>query len=111
MEGFKKGPSSQQASKIDSSPNRHLHSLECSKYSKYPLEIKAVREYLTTNTATATMTAQALDIYRPNLSRIKRKLEKKGLLKEVRIGICKVTGFRAAYLSTDPNLLKGGTNG
>lgn len=68
-------------------------------------ELHAVFEYLQTRTATATMTATALGIYRPNLCRWKRCLQKAGLLAEVKKGPCVITKCRAAYLSTNPELL------
>lgn len=65
------------------------------------IELKSVAEYLSKHTATATMTAVALNIYRPNLCRHKRPLEKKGLLFEIKKGACAITGYTASYLTTD----------
>jgi Mn-dependent DtxR family transcriptional regulator len=65
-------------------------------------ELDAVYEYLQNNVATATMTATALNIYRPSLCRRKRTLEKAGLLVEVKNAYCKVTKCKAAYLTTNP---------
>jgi hypothetical protein len=65
-------------------------------------ELIAVYEYLQNNVATATMTATALNIYRPSLCRRKRSLEKAGLLVEVKNAYCKVTKCKAAYLTTNP---------
>lgn len=76
------------------------------KYTNFSSELKEVREYLRTHNATSTMTAVALDIYRPNLCRHKRKLQKRGLLIETHSGICKETGFTAHYLTTNPDLIK-----
>lgn len=67
-------------------------------------ELQAVFDYLQHNTATATMTATALNIYRPNLCRRKRALQKMGLLCEVKKGYCQITKYPAAYLSTNSNL-------
>lgn len=64
-------------------------------------ELQAVYQYLLTNIATATMTATALNIYRPSLCRRKRTLEKAGLLMEVKTGYCKVTKCNAAFLTTN----------
>jgi len=80
------------------------------KYTRYAADRLAVRDYLKKNTATATMTSVALDLYRPNVCRIKRELEKHDLLKEVFIARCKITKHRAAYLSTNPKIM-GGKNG
>ncbi len=68
----------------------------------YIRDTKAVYDYLKKNTATATMVAVALNIYRPNLCRIKRALEISGLLWETHRSICTVTRQRASYLTTDP---------
>jgi hypothetical protein len=65
-------------------------------------ELDAVYKYLQNNVATATMTATALNIYRPSLCRRKRSLEKAGLLVEVKNAYCKVTKCKAAYLTTNP---------
>jgi predicted transcriptional regulator len=67
-------------------------------------ELNRVFIYLQKHTATASMVAIALNIYRPNVCRHKRKLEKVGLLAESKKGICKITKHRAAYLTTDPDL-------
>jgi len=67
-------------------------------------DLQAVFDYLQSNVATATMTAIALNIYRPSLCRRKRELERAGLLMEVKKSLCKVTKCRAAYLSTNPDL-------
>lgn len=75
---------------------------------KFLSELQRVKEYLTKNIATATMVSFALGIYRPNLSRHKRTLEKHGQLWVFKKGICKSTGFQADYLTCDPELLKGG---
>lgn len=73
---------------------------------KYPKdnELQRVYEYLQGHCATATMTAKALNIYRPNLCRRKRALEKAGQLIEVKKGICQITKRKAVYLTTNPVL-------
>lgn len=68
-------------------------------HNRWYAEKNKVKEYLITHNATATMCAVALGIYRPNLCRHKAELEKEGYLKETHKGLCKVTGFKAAYLS------------
>ena len=68
------------------------------------IELKAVYEYLQNNVATATMTATALNIYRPNLCRHKKTLQKAGLLVELNKGICKITKCRAAYITCNTKL-------
>jgi hypothetical protein len=82
-----------------------------SKYRNYNEELKQVREYLTKHNATATMVSVALNIYRPNLCRQKRELEDAEVLIVTHRGRCKITGCRADYLSCNPEIVKGGTNG
>ncbi len=59
--------------------------------------------YLQTNVATASMVEEATGIKQKNICRFKRSLEKAGRLWEVSEKRCQVTGFRAAYLTTDPS--------
>lgn len=68
----------------------------------FQTQYEKFREYLSKHTATAEMVAKELDIYHANLCRYKRKLQKAGKLVEVYKAHCKVTRFRAWYLSTDP---------
>ncbi|UEG50872.1 hypothetical protein LK994_05210 [Ferruginibacter lapsinanis] len=67
-------------------------------------ELQQVYTYLQKNCATATMTATALNIYRPNLCRYKMKLQKAGQLAEVKKGYCKITKHLANFLTTNPDL-------
>ncbi|MBP6023931.1 hypothetical protein [Ferruginibacter sp.] len=67
-------------------------------------ELQRVYEYLQKHCATATMTAIALNIYRPNLCRRKRALEKAGQLVEVKKAHCLITKHLATYLTTNPDL-------
>ncbi|NVK04980.1 MAG: hypothetical protein HWD92_09155 [Flavobacteriia bacterium] len=55
------------------------------------------------NTATASMAERATGVHHKNICRIKRKLEKAGLLWQVCRGRCMRTGHYAFYLTTDPN--------
>lgn len=50
------------------------------------------------------MASEALDIPQKCLTRYKRDMEKSGQLRELMTGPCRVTGFRAAYLTTNPEL-------
>lgn len=60
--------------------------------------------YLKENTVTCSMASEALKIPQKCLTRYKRDLEQSGNLWEVREGICQLTGFYAAYLTTNPDL-------
>lgn len=70
-------------------------------------EINRVKQYLFKNTATAAMVADKLNIRIPNVCRHKRELEKQGALKVLKKGICKLTNYKAFYLTTN---LKGGAD-
>lgn len=76
------------------------------KYNNFEAELKAVRNFLEKHNATATMVGEALNIYRPNICRHKRKLEIAGALKVTHRAICKITRHPADYLTTNPNLFK-----
>lgn len=91
--------------------NRNFAGQQQGKYRNYNEELKQVREYLTKHNATATMCAVALDIYRPNLCRQKRELEDRGCLIVTHKGFCKITGYRAAYLSCNPDIINEGNDG
>lgn len=67
-------------------------------------ELKAVWEYLQDKVATQTQVAVALNIYRPNLCRRKRTLEKIGELAVVKKGICPITKHKAGFITTNPDL-------
>lgn len=71
-------------------------------------ELQAVFNYLFRQPATATQVSVALNIYRPNLCRRKRKLEKDGRLWEVKKVICPITHYPAMQLTCNPDLAKGG---
>lgn len=61
-------------------------------------------DYLKTRVETASMVARETGIPQKNICRYKRKYQKQGKLAEVRKGICKVTGFKAWYLTTNTEL-------
>ena len=67
-------------------------------------QLKTIFQYLQTNVATASMVAHATGIHQKNICRYKRDLEKVGLLWEVEQKLCKLTGFKAWYLTTNPDL-------
>ncbi len=49
------------------------------------------------------MVADATGIYQKNICRYKRDLEKAGLIWELEKKPCKKTGFKAWYLTTNPD--------
>ncbi|UPQ80734.1 hypothetical protein M0M57_07815 [Flavobacterium azooxidireducens] len=67
----------------------------------FQTQLKTIFEYLKNNTATASMVAEATGVPQKSICRYKRDLEKQGLLYEVEKRHCKLTGFRAYYLTTN----------
>jgi len=61
-----------------------------------------ILQFLKDHTATASMVASKTGIPQKNICRYKRNLEKLGLLWELRKLPCKKTGFRAWFLTTNP---------
>lgn len=69
----------------------------------YDSQLKTIFEYLHEHIATASMVSAATGIPQKNICRYKRDLEKAGRLWEVEKRLCKQTGFKAWYLTTNPN--------
>jgi hypothetical protein len=64
-------------------------------------ELEVVYNYLNTCVATASMVAADTKIPQKNICRYKRWLEKAGLLWQVENEKCKITGYKAWYLTTN----------
>lgn len=67
-------------------------------------QLKTIFHYLQENVATASMVTEATGVPQKCITRYKRDLEKKGLLSELKKTVCKTTGFKAWYLTTNPDL-------
>ena len=67
-------------------------------------QLKTIFNYLQSHTATASMVADATGVPQKSICRYKRDLQKRGLLYEVKKGLCELTKFRAWYLTTNPDL-------
>lgn len=76
-----------------------------SKGNKFKTELKTIFEYLKENVCTASMLSEATGVKQKNICRYKRDLEKSGLLVEVYKSYCKLTGFKAYYITTNPELI------
>jgi hypothetical protein len=63
---------------------------------------KTIFEFLKKNTATASMVSEYTGVPQKSICRYKRDLEKQGVLFEVVKKHCKLAGFRAWYLTTNP---------
>lgn len=79
--------------------NKHTQSED----NYFRTQLKTIFHYLSDKTATASMIEEATGIPQKNICRYKRDLEKAGKLWEVLKTNCKRTGFKAWYLTTDPN--------
>lgn len=66
-------------------------------------QLQTIFQYLQEHIATASMVADATGIYQKNICRYKRDLEKAGRLWETEKKLCKKTGFKAWYLTTNPD--------
>ena len=80
-------------------------SLLQSKDNQFKNELQTIFEYLKYNVCTASMLSEATGIKQKNICRYKRDLEKIGLLFEVNKTNCKTTGFKAYYITTNPELI------
>jgi hypothetical protein len=63
---------------------------------------QTIFQYLLETEATASMVADATGVPQKNICRYKRDLEKVGRIWEIEKKYCKKTGFRAWYLTTNP---------
>jgi len=84
------------------SPSNYLNSQ--SKDNNKQRQKKIILDYLKNHEATASMVAKVTGIPQKNICRYKRNLENAGLLKQMYKALCKETGNKAWYLSTDPKL-------
>lgn len=66
-------------------------------------QLQRFYNYLQNHIATASMVADATGIPQKCLTRYKRDLEKAGRLWEVKRTLCQKTGFKAFYLTTNPD--------
>lgn len=72
----------------------------------FQAQLRRFREFLNENTATCTMACETLGIPQKNATWYKRELEDSGQLVEVKKAPCKHTNRIAAYLSTNPTIIK-----
>ena len=80
-----------------------LHKRQGKDNKRYRIQEQIFYEYLLTHTVTCTMAFEQTGIPQKNLCRIKRELEKNGMLWVAFIGRCKSTGRNnVQYLTTNP---------
>lgn len=82
--------------------NNPLHKRQ-GKDTEFKTQLKTIFVYLQRHTATAAMVSKATGVPHKNITRYKRDLEKAGRLWEVEKKLCKHTGFKAWYLTTNPD--------
>jgi hypothetical protein len=68
-------------------------------------QLQTIFQFLHENEATASMVELETGIHHKNICRYKSDLEKQGLLWETKKDICKRTGHKAYYLTTNPALI------
>ena len=76
------------------------------KNTSFQTQEKTIFHYLKKHTATATMLTDATGIPQKCITRYKRDFEKAGKLQEVLQAMCKSSGFKAWYLTTNKDLFK-----
>lgn len=89
--------------------NQSFTNSELSKDKCFKAQKKTIFQYLKVHTATASMITEATGIPQKNICRFKRDLEKVGLLAETERKLCKVTSFKAWYLTTNKDLFPQAT--
>lgn len=83
-------------------PSNSLHKRQV-KDNTHLNQLQTIFEYLKKNIATASMVSNATKIPQKNICRYKRDLEQAGRLWELYKDNCKLTGFKAWFLTTDPD--------
>lgn len=71
------------------------------KIDNHQTQLKTIFNYLSKRVATASMVSAETGVPQKNICRYKRDLEQAGRLVEIRKGICKVTRFKAWYITCD----------
>lgn len=87
---------------MENRPKNNAHKRHC-KDIVFKNQLKTIFEYLQGHIATASMVSAATAIPQKNICRYKRDLEKAGRLWELEKKQCKQTGFKAWYLTTNPD--------
>lgn len=77
-----------------------------SKDNSFLTQLQTILLYLGDKVATASMVSEATGIPQKNICRYKSDLQKRGLLKEIEKKECKKTGFKAWWISTNPELFQ-----
>jgi len=86
---------------MENTNNNPLHKRQ-DKDTDIKSQLKTIFQYLQEHIATASMVSDATGIPQKNITRYKRDLERAGQLWEIEKKLCKHTGFKAWYLTTNP---------
>ncbi len=86
---------------MENTSNNPLHKRQ-GKDTDFKSQLETIFQYLQEYIATASMVSAATGIPQKNICRYKRDLEKAGRLWEIEKKLCKHTGFKAWYLTTNP---------
>lgn len=86
---------------MESTNNNPLHKRQ-RKDTDFKNQLKTIFQFLQKHIATASMVSAATGIPQKNICRYKRDLEKAGRLWEIEKKLCKQTGFKAWYITTNP---------
>ena len=81
------------------------HSSKSGKCIPHTTQMQTIFHYLQDHVATASMVSNETGIPQKNITRYKRDLELNGMLWETEKKFCEVTGFRAWYITTNPELV------
>jgi hypothetical protein len=84
----------------------NLKSLEQGKNNQIKNQKKTIFQYLQKHIATGSMIAKATGIPQKSICRYKRDLELQGILYEIEKKEYEFTGFKAWYLTTNPDLFQ-----
>jgi hypothetical protein len=90
--------------RTNKSNSRESFEKEQSEDNKIKNQKKTIFQYLQNHIATGSMISEATGIPQKSICRYKRDLELRGLLYEVEKKYCKITGFKAWYLTTNQDL-------
>jgi hypothetical protein len=81
-----------------------LNGLEQGKDNQIKNQKRTIFQYLQNHIATGSMIAKVTGIPQKSICRYKRDLELQGVLYEIEKKECEFTGFKAWYLTTNPDL-------
>lgn len=85
--------------------NKNSRNKRQNKDKVFKSQLKTIFQYLQEHIATASMVSAETGVPQKNICRYKRDLEKAGKIWEIEKKECKKTGFKAWYLTTNPELI------